>query len=120
MKMNNLRSWALIIMAATIPVRQAAGEEWEDYGIYQWQETRARFGIGVDYFGVGSQQDSAPAVSWRYRLSPQPWPKSEDLPWHLGPVPLNVCLEAGSILPHSGSSLRMIRFIPNSQTQDIA
>ena len=60
--MNNLRSWGLIIMAATIPVRQAAGEEWEDYGIYQWQETRARFGIGVDYFSVGSQQDSAPGV----------------------------------------------------------
>src|ERR1051326_8134503 len=61
---------------------------WEDYSIFQWQETRARFGVGADYFYVGSQEDAAPSISLRYRLSPLPWPQSEDRPWHLGPIPL--------------------------------
>ena len=84
----------------------AAYSSAESYRTFQLNETRAQLLAGPAYVaGSGVEAHDQLAVDLRYRLSPRPWPETEEAPWHIGPLPLSLFLEAGALPPTNSASL---------------
>lgn len=75
------------------------------YRVYSWEDSRFQFGLGPTRLMTKESALSTLALALRYRLSPQPWPLSEDKPWRLGPLSLNLFVETGAITPFGSANL---------------
>lgn len=88
---------------------------WDNYSTFQFEETRAQLGLGGAYLISNGDSVLDGLVAVRYRLSPAVWPVSDERPWHLGPLPLSLHIEAGAF-PGGNTTVQSLALYPNANS----
>lgn len=98
----------------------AAYSNADNYRTFQLNDTKAEVSVGPAFLASKGNALDLLDVALRYRLSPRPWPETDENTWHLGTFPLSLLAEAGLITPgkSSNEALNSQNVSINAQTQD--